>query len=59
MRLSLVPMEVSSKNTQLLFLPLFPIRTKTSVALGIGAVMLLLDIDGLLLLRHRSYFTST
>ncbi|XP_044090170.1 palmitoyltransferase ZDHHC11-like [Neovison vison] len=48
--------KVSNKNTWLLFLPLFPVKVKTPVVLGIGVLVLLLDIIGLLLLGHLLVF---
>lgn len=50
------PTEVSDKNTWLLFLPLFPVKVKTPVVLGIGVLVLLLDVIGLLLLGHLLVF---
>ncbi|XP_070376008.1 palmitoyltransferase ZDHHC11 isoform X2 [Equus asinus] len=47
---------VSRKNTWLLFLPLFPVRTSTPVVLGIGVSMLLLDIMTLVMLGHLLIF---
>lgn len=55
-RVSLASTEVSNKNTWLLFLPLFPVKVKTPVVLGIGVLVLLLDIIGLLLLGHLLVF---
>ncbi|XP_059029549.1 palmitoyltransferase ZDHHC11 isoform X3 [Mustela lutreola] len=48
--------KVSDKNTWLLFLPLFPVEVKTPVVLGIGVLVLLLDVIGLLLLGHLLVF---
>uniref|UniRef100_A0A452VAL7 Palmitoyltransferase n=1 Tax=Ursus maritimus TaxID=29073 RepID=A0A452VAL7_URSMA len=48
--------KVSNKNTWLLFLPLFPVKTKTPVVLGIGVFVLLLDVISLLLLGHLLLF---
>ncbi|XP_030896985.1 probable palmitoyltransferase ZDHHC11 [Leptonychotes weddellii] len=48
--------KVSNKNTWMLFLPLFPVKTKTPVVLGIGVFVLLLDIVSLLLLGHLLIF---
>lgn len=53
---SLASTEVSNKNTWLLFLPLFPVKTKTPVVLGIGVFVLLLDVISLLLLGHLLLF---
>ncbi|XP_046527177.1 palmitoyltransferase ZDHHC11-like [Equus quagga] len=47
---------VYRKNTWLLFLPLFPVRTSTPVVLGIGVSMLLLDIMTLVMLGHLLIF---
>nr|XP_035934349.1 probable palmitoyltransferase ZDHHC11B isoform X3 [Halichoerus grypus] len=48
--------KVSNKNTWMLFLPLFPVKTKTPVVLGIGVFVLLLDVVSLLLLGHLLIF---
>ncbi|XP_004411696.1 PREDICTED: probable palmitoyltransferase ZDHHC11 [Odobenus rosmarus divergens] len=48
--------KVSNKNTWMLFLPLFPVKTKTPVVLGIGVFVLLLDVISLLLLGHLLIF---
>ncbi|XP_034854764.1 probable palmitoyltransferase ZDHHC11B isoform X3 [Mirounga leonina] len=48
--------KVSNKNTWMLFLPLFPVKAKTLVVLGIGVFVLLLDIVSLLLLGHLLIF---
>ncbi|XP_019662964.1 probable palmitoyltransferase ZDHHC11 isoform X3 [Ailuropoda melanoleuca] len=48
--------KVSNKNTWLLFLPLFPVKTKTPVVLGIGVFVMLLDVISLLLLGHLLLF---
>ncbi|XP_047584889.1 palmitoyltransferase ZDHHC11-like [Lutra lutra] len=48
--------KVSNENTWLLFLPLFPVKVKTPVVLGIGVLVLLLDVIGLLLLGHLLVF---
>lgn len=48
--------EISNKNTWLLFLPLFPVKTKIPVVLGIGVLVLLLDVISLLLLGHLLIF---
>lgn len=53
---SLASTEVSNKNTWMLFLPLFPVKTKTPVVLGIGVFVLLLDVVSLLLLGHLLIF---
>ncbi|XP_049504273.1 palmitoyltransferase ZDHHC11-like [Panthera uncia] len=45
-----------SKDTWLLFLPLFPVKTKTLVVLGIGVFVLLLSALSLLLLGHLLIF---
>uniref|UniRef100_A0A8C0Z6P7 Palmitoyltransferase n=1 Tax=Canis lupus familiaris TaxID=9615 RepID=A0A8C0Z6P7_CANLF len=48
--------KISNKNTWLLFLPLFPVKTKIPVVLGIGVLVLLLDVISLLLLGHLLIF---
>ncbi|XP_073747218.1 uncharacterized protein [Callorhinus ursinus] len=48
--------KVSNKNIWMLFLPLFPVKTKTPVVLGIGVFVLLLDVISLLLLGHLLIF---
>ncbi|XP_059775181.1 probable palmitoyltransferase ZDHHC11B isoform X3 [Balaenoptera ricei] len=47
---------ISDQNTWLLFLPLFPVRTSTPVFLGIGVLVLLLELISLLLLGHLLFF---
>lgn len=54
--LSFASTGVYRKNTWLLFLPLFPVRTSTPVVLGIGVSMLLLDIMTLVMLGHLLIF---
>lgn len=45
-----------SKDTWLLFLPFFPVKTKALVVLGIGVFVLLLSALSLLLLGHLLIF---
>ena len=47
---------ISDENTWLLFLPLFPVRTSTPVFLGIGVLMLLLELISLLPFGHLLFF---
>ncbi|XP_032325122.1 probable palmitoyltransferase ZDHHC11 [Camelus ferus] len=47
---------ISNEHTWVLFLPLFPTRTKTPVVLTLGASMLLLNAANLLLLGHLLFF---
>ncbi|XP_028349119.1 uncharacterized protein [Physeter macrocephalus] len=47
---------ISDQNTWLLFLPFFPVRTSTPVFLGIGVLVLLLELISLLLLGHLLFF---
>ncbi|XP_064231818.1 palmitoyltransferase ZDHHC11 [Aotus nancymaae] len=48
--------DVRSANMWLLFLPLFPVKVKTSMVAVIGAAMFLLDLLGLLLLGKLLMF---
>nr|XP_031529735.1 probable palmitoyltransferase ZDHHC11 [Vicugna pacos] len=47
---------ISNEHTWVLFLPLFPTRTKTPVVLTLGASVLLLNAANLLLLGHLLFF---
>ncbi|XP_077630844.1 palmitoyltransferase ZDHHC11-like isoform X3 [Crocuta crocuta] len=47
---------ISDANTWLLFLPLFPVKTKTLGVLGIGLFVLLLSIFSLVMLGHLLIF---
>ncbi|KAM9106143.1 putative palmitoyltransferase ZDHHC11B isoform 2-T2 [Megaptera novaeangliae] len=47
---------ISDENTWLLFLPRFPVRTSAPVFLGIGVLVLLLELISLLMLGHLLLF---
>lgn len=55
-RVSFVSTAIGSQGMSLLFLPLFPVRTKTPVVLSIEAFMLLLAIISLVLLGYLLVF---